>query len=297
MSKGGGGTQVIQQDGLPEYAQPYLEKILASGEQEYIKPYAEYMGQTIADESPQRAQVNQAIQALADTGSPYFGEAMDTTRGVIRQLGEAQEFTGDNIQRYMSPFLEQVLEGQKQSAISDFQAQRARRAKDAISAGAFGGGREGGIEAQAEANLLNRLSDIEAKGRQAAFESATGLFDKDRAFRADRLGQQVQTAAGLTALGEASQQSLLERLRQLEGVGKAEEARRQADLDAAYEEFLRQEAFPTEQLERFSALIRGIPLPSQRVTETVTRADPLSTLAGLGITGIQLANAPNFFGG
>jgi hypothetical protein len=101
----------------------------------------------------------------------------------------------------------------------------------------------------------------------------------------------------LTALGEASQQSLLERLRQLEGVGKAEEARRQADLDAAYEEFLRQEAFPTEQLERFSALIRGIPLPSQRVTETVTRADPLTTLAGLGITGIQLANAPNFFGG
>ena len=53
MSKGGGGTQVIQQDGLPEYAQPYLERILLSGEQEYIKPYTEYTGQTIADESPQ----------------------------------------------------------------------------------------------------------------------------------------------------------------------------------------------------------------------------------------------------
>tara|TARA_R100000697_G_scaffold52215_1_gene65432 strand:- start:709 stop:1587 length:879 start_codon:yes stop_codon:yes gene_type:complete len=290
MSKGGGGTQVVQQDGLPEYAEPYLKRILATGEKEIIRPYEEYTGQTIADESPERIQVNEAIRALADAGAPYFGEAMDTTRGVIRQLGEAQEFTGENIEKYMSPFLDQVLQGQKDAAVSDYLAQRGRRASDAVAAGAFGGGREALIESQAEANLLNRLSDIEAKGRQAAFESATGLFDKDRSAREQRLLNQVATAAGLTALGEGSQESLLERLRQLEGVGKAEEAREQAGLDAAYEEFLREQGFPTEQLERFSALIRGIPLPSQRTTETLTRADPLSTLAGLGITGIQLAN-------
>lgn len=290
MSKGGGGTQVVQQDGLPEYAEPYLKRILATGEKEIIRPYEEYTGQLIADESPERIQVNEAIRALADAGSPYFGEAMDTTRGVIRQLGEAQEFTGENIEKYMSPFLDQVLQGQKDAAVSDYLAQRGRRASDAVAAGAFGGGREALIESQAEANLLNRLSDIEAKGRQAAFESATGLFDKDRSAREQRLLNQVATAAGLTALGEGSQESLLERLRQLEGVGKAEEAREQAGLDAAYEEFLREQGFPTEQLERFSALIRGIPLPTQRVQETVTRADPLSTLAGLGITGIQLAN-------
>jgi hypothetical protein len=290
MSKGGGGTQVVQQDGLPEYAEPYLKRILATGEKEIIRPYEEYTGQLIADESPERIQVNEAIRALADAGAPYFGEAMDTTRGVIRQLGEAQEFTGENIEKYMSPFLDQVLQGQKDAAVSDYLAQRGRRASDAVAAGAFGGGREALIESQAEANLLNRLSDIEAKGRQAAFESATGLFDKDRSAREQRLLNQVATAAGLTALGEGSQESLLERLRQLEGVGKAEEAREQAGLDAAYEEFLREQGFPTEQLERFSALIRGIPLPTQRVQETVTRADPLSTLAGLGITGIQLAN-------
>lgn len=290
MSKGGGGTQVIQQDSIPEYAQPYLERILATGEQEYIRPYTEYTGETIAEESPQRRMVSEGIEALAETGSPYFGEAMDLQRGILRQYGEPQEFTAETAQRYMDPYFEQVLERQKAGAIEDYQKQAASRAAKAVEAGAFGGSREGIMQAQAERGLLNKLADIEATGRQQAYQSAQDLFAKDRSYRMQALGAQEAGAAGLAGLGERSQASLIERLAQLEGVGKAEEARRQADLDAAYEEFLRQEAYPTEQLERFSALIRGVPLPSQRVQETVTRADPLSTIAGLGITGLQLSN-------
>ena len=54
MSKGGGGGTTVQYDQLPEYVQPYLERILETGEDKYIKPYTEYTGDRIADEAPQR---------------------------------------------------------------------------------------------------------------------------------------------------------------------------------------------------------------------------------------------------
>lgn len=289
MSKGGGGgTQSVVQTNLPEYAEPYLERIFATGETEYIQPYTQYLGQRTAEESPQRRLVSQGIEALAETGAPYFGEAMDTTRGIIRQFGEPQEFTAETAQRYMDPFLEQVLERQKSGAIQDYQKQAASRAAKAVEAGAFGGSREGIMQSEAERGLLNKLADIEATGRQAAYSSAQDLFAKDRGYRAESLGAQLGAASGLAGLGAQSQTSLIERLAQLEGVGKAEEARRQLALDEAYDEFIRQEEYPMAQLERFNQLIRGGQLPTTQTTREQTSA--LTQLAGLGITGLSLAN-------
>ena len=288
MSKGGGGGTTVQYDQLPEYVQPYLERILETGEDKYIKPYTEYTGDRIADEAPQRDIVNSAIEELASVGSPYFGEAMDGQRGIIRQYEEPQEFSAESAQRYMDPFLDQVLSRQKAGLLSDYEAQTAKSAKSAIGAGAFGGSRQAVLEAEREKGLLNRLADVEATGRQDAYKQAQGLFSSDRDYRLQALGAKGASLAGLAGLGERSQSSLLERLRQLEGVGKADEARRQVGLDQAYEEFQRQEAYPTEQLERFSALIRGIPLPSQRITENSVSTNPYQQLLGLGITGLQL---------
>lgn len=293
MSKGG-GTQTVVQESLPEYAQPYLERILVTGEQEIDKPYTQYGGERIAAESPQRLLASQGIEALVDVGEPYFGEAMDLQRGVIRQFQEPQQFTSDAAQTYMTPFLEENLARQKEAAITDYQEQAARRSADAIKAGAFGGGREGVVEAQAEAGLMGTLADIEASGRQAAFEQAQQQFERDRAYRASALGSQAELASGLAGLGAQSTSAYLNRLQQLEAVGKAEEARRQLQLDQAYQEFLAQEAYPVEQLERFSALIRGIPLPSQRTTQAVTNPNVGTQLLGLGLTGLQLADLGAF---
>ena len=289
MSKGGGGTQTVVQGEVPEYAEPYLKNILATAEQTYIRPYEEYTGPRIAEEAPQRQLASEGIEQLVEVGAPYYGEAMDLTRGIIRQYQEPQQFTTEIAQEYMTPFLEENLRRQKEAALTDYQSQAARRAADAIKAGAFGGGREGVVEAQAESSLMKRLADIEATGRQAAFEQAQQQFERDRAFRSGQLGSQAQLASGLAGLGESSTQAYLQRLQQLEGVGKAEEARRQLQLDQAYQEFLAQQRFPEEQLERFGALVRGTP--------QATRTAPVNVgqqLLGLGLTGLQLAELGAF---
>jgi len=289
MSKGG-GTQKVVQENLPEYAEPYLRRIFATGEEELTKPYVEYTGDRLAEEAPQRTLVNEAIEGLAEVGAPYFGESMDLTRGIIGQYGEPTYFTGETAEAYMDPFLEQVIGRQKAGALEDYERKAASRAAKAVEAGAFGGSRQGIMEAEAERGLLNRLADIEATGRKDAYASAQDLFAKDRAYRAESLAAQLEGAAGLAGLGERSQTSLIERLAQLEGVGKSEEARQQLQLDQAYEEFLAQQDYPIEQMERLNALIRGYTLPT---TQTTRGGDvnPLTQLAGYGLTGLSLYNA------
>jgi hypothetical protein len=83
-SKNGGGTSTVVSD-LPDYARDYMKDILATGKEEYITPYVGYGGERIAPESTQRRLVSEGIESLVQTGSPYYGEAMDLTRGAIRQ--------------------------------------------------------------------------------------------------------------------------------------------------------------------------------------------------------------------
>jgi len=301
MSKGSSGTTTVVQDTLPEYAQQYIQNILATaagGEDGqsglYTSPYIEYTGPRIAEESPLRDKVNLGIEQLAEVGAPYFGEAMDLQRGIIRSLETPSEFTAETAQKYMNPFLESTLEAQKQEAIADYQQRIPELAKSAVAAGAFGGSRAQLLENQAKENLLDRLAGIESEGRATAYQQAQDLFDVDRRFARDSLLAKEAGLAGLVGLGERGQSSLLERLRQLEGVGKADEARRQSELDLAYDEFTRKRDYPMEQLERFAALVRGMPTPTSRITEKLTQSNPLVDALGLGITGLQLKNLGAF---
>ena len=96
------------------------------------------------------------------------------------QFADARQFTGEERDRYMSPYLEGVLDVQKRRAREDFLKSMPQQAATAIGAGAFGGSREGVQRAEAQSDLLDRLSDIEATGRQQAFDRASQLFEADR---------------------------------------------------------------------------------------------------------------------
>ena len=133
-----------------------------------------------------------------DTGQRLVGEGSEVARGTLDQLGkasdrteqafgfdpyefaDARQFTGAERDRYMSPYLEGVLDVQKRRAREDFLKSMPQQAATAIGAGAFGGSREGVQRAEAQSDYLDRLSDIEATGRQQAFDRASQLFEADR---------------------------------------------------------------------------------------------------------------------
>ena len=317
MSKGGGssGTTTVTQTNLPEYVEPYLKDVLTTafggtdpdtGEEVkgvFTRPLEQYGGERIAAESPQRQLVSEGIEGLVEFGSPYYGETMDLTRELIQQYRQPTKFTQPSpeivaamqslglevptsaVDEYMSPYIENVLEQQKSSAVSDYAQQAAGRKAQAARAGALGGSREAVQSYLAEEGLQSRLAGIEATGRQAAYEQAQQQFERDRTAEMAQRSAAMGGLRQLAGLGAESQASLLERLSQLESVGAAEEGRRQAELDLAYQDFLERRDYPERNLEKLRALISGTPFPTSTSTSAQYQSNMLKDLLGLGIQG------------
>lgn len=90
-------------------------------------------------------------------------------------------FSAAAANEYMNPYLETVLDRQKDAAVRDFRIGQAGRDTQAIRAGAFGGSRAAIQQAMAEEDLSRRVGDIDAQGRQQAFSQAMAQFNQDQA--------------------------------------------------------------------------------------------------------------------
>jgi hypothetical protein len=75
-------------------------------------------------------------------------------------------------QAFMSPYMQNVVDVQKQEAVRDFTKQLQGQRAGAVGAGAFGGSRQAIAEAEAQRNLGTQLGQIQAQGSQRAFEQA-----------------------------------------------------------------------------------------------------------------------------
>jgi hypothetical protein len=237
-------------------------------------------------------------------------------------FGPARQFTGEEVGQYMSPYLENVLDVQKASAIEDFDRLRGSRNARAVQAGAFGGSRQGVQEALAEEALMKQMGQIDASGRQAAFEQAAQQFGTDRAAQmaqqqaqAGELGR-VQTgteatrqfgagqglaalgAAGteagrLVGIGEQERAANIQNAQLREAIGRAQQGEAQAGLDIGYQDFLRQQGYPQEQLGFYSDVLRGLPVAaaSTQNQQGYQSYNPLQQGLGAGLSALSLYKA------
>jgi hypothetical protein len=94
-------------------------------------------------------------------------------------------FTGESVGQYMSPYMQNVVDVQKQQAQLDFDRMQAGRDAAAVQAGAFGGSRQAVGDYLAQEGLARQMGDIQASGQQQAFEQAARMFGEDRAAQMD----------------------------------------------------------------------------------------------------------------
>jgi hypothetical protein len=104
-----------------------------------------------------------------------------------------------SVESYMNPYLQNVVDVQAREAARQAAIQRAADARKFQ--GAFGGGRQALYNAENIRNLNTQIGDIQAKGSQAAYDTAL----KQRLAEAEqyRLGQEATAKLGLEAQKEA----------------------------------------------------------------------------------------------
>lgn len=124
---------------------------------------------------------------------------IDTTGGRVSAgtVSTNRFIDPNNPQDYMSPYMREVIDVQKNRANQDYQEAKAGRDAQAIRAGAFGGSRQAVADSLAARDQQELLNKIEATGLQSAYENAQQQFERDRA--ANLGAQQFNVNTGLQA--------------------------------------------------------------------------------------------------
>lgn len=321
-------SQTVVQTDLPIYAADYVQRAFARAERESKRSYQPYGGQRLADVMPATQQQYNRTWALPEniTGMPAAQDATNTAmhgaRG-IASLGSpfqaanftnAGKYTANNVGEYMSPYMQNVVDVQKARAQLDFDRAQAGRDAQAVQAGAFGGSRGAVVDALAQEDLARRMDEIQAQGQQAAFEQGARMFSDDRdarmqteAMRAAEQGRVQQgemslrelglgaygmsgaMADQLAQLGGAERQAYLEKTGLLGDIGREQQARSQQFRDLAYQDFLRQQDYPKEQLQFLGDFLRGNVRGSTQSSMQFEQANPYKDLLGAGISAAALS--------
>lgn len=302
---------------IPEYAKPYVERLLGKAEAASEAPYQTYGGERLTGPTEQQLAARQGVAGLQQPGQ--FGAGTELAAmgglGALGFGGQAAQ-AGQNYmglatspaaqQAFMSPYMQNVVDVQKQEAIRDAQKGNLAGNLAAARQGTYGGARQLLAQTERERNLGSQLAQIQATGSQKAFEAAQqaqqfgsnlGLQGLGQAIGAG--GQAAQAGATLGQLGIGQQQQDLARLQAQEQAGALGQREQQAALDLAYQDFLAQQRYPYSQLGFMSDILRGSGNLAGTGGQAIYQAPPStgSQLLGLAssLGGAYLAGGGKFF--
>jgi hypothetical protein len=172
----------------------------------------------------------------------------------------------------------------------------ARQAQEELEQGQFGLNAQ---SAQFGAGLQLQAYQASEQAKQAAAQMG---LDADRINQAGQiaaaqilLGQQGNMLTASSLLGDFAgqrQDMEMDRLRAMLGVGGMERGLMQQGLDIGYEDFLAQRQHPLAQLQAYSNLMSGAPMPVDQTSTTYGRTGSSAQQAlGTGIAALGLWNA------
>lgn len=272
---------------IPEYAKPYVERMLGKAEALTESPYQAYGGQRVAEFSPLQQQSMQAAANLGPAQQLGTGTQMAGLAG-LQGMGAGQQYAQQatspgSMQAYMSPFTNLALEPQMREAARRSAMEGQMNQAQAVQRGAFGGSRSALIEAERQRNLGQLQSDIYGKGMQTAFEQARQAqqFGADLGLRGAGLG--LQGASTLGQLGQTQFGQQEAAMRAQAQAGAQQQQRSQAALDQAYQDFLSQRGQPYQQLSFMSDILRGGPLSQTTYQQYQAPPSMFSQAAGIGL--------------
>jgi hypothetical protein len=258
--------------------------------------YQTYGGQRMATSTPEQQAARQNVAGMQQAGQFAAGTGLAGAGG-LNALGAGQTYMGMATdpgaqQAFMSPYVQNVVDLQKQEAIRDAQKAQLAQNLGAARQGTYGGARQLLAGTERERNLQQNLANIQATGLQQAYDRAQQAMQFGTT--AGLQGAQAATQAGATLgqLGAGQQQAGIDLAKAQEAFGAMGQAEQQKALDLQYQDFLAQQQYPYKQLGFMSDILRGSANLAGTGGKTVYEAPPsmLSQIGGAGLAGLGVYN-------
>lgn len=221
------------------------------------RPYQPFPDQRVLGFTPEEEAAREQMRLLALSGLGY--PQAELAAQVAQQVAGYTPSLLRDVD--LTPYQSQYQENVTDIALRELDRQRQLRQQDiaaqAERAGAFGGSRQGIVEAEMERDYAQRAEDIATRGAQAGLEYAQRGALADLAAQRAAPGVQLQ---GASALSQAANQlrslgySDAEVIQQL---GTQERALSQLGRDFDYSQFQEAQAFPSQQLSYMLAPLGG----------------------------------------
>lgn len=229
------------QASVPQFYEQFLTQDLFPAAREFAgQDFTPYEGQFTAEVSP-----------LSMGAQPFY-----------EQIGQVAGMTPEDYaamtQANMSPFQSQVIDAALARAQRERDIARTGEMAQITQAGAFGNERRGVFEAERQAAFdigqQQMIADLMQQGYSQAQAATMAQLEMG-------LGAAAQAAAGMQQLGSLDQLT------------------RQAELDALYQEFMREQNLPLQQLGALISASSGAQIP-MGATETTSSSPGFTGILG-----------------
>jgi hypothetical protein len=275
----GGKSQTTNSTSSQTYTPRGLEQLQQILQQAFNvskTPYQPYKGQLVAGFNPEMFKGIQGINRAATAANPYLQQASQYAQQGAAPISSSQ------ISNYENPFQSDVINSTMANINQTNAQQQNQVVGNAALQGALGGDRvkvaQAALAGQQNMSNNQTLAGLNSQN----YSQALGAAQQDRsaagqaAYTFGNLGQEAQNTA-LQGAGAQLQS------------GQLEQQEQQNKLTSAYQQFLKQQAFPYQQLQ----FLAGIGLPTigamggttEGTSSTTTPGpSPWGQIAGLGLT-------------
>ena len=241
----------------------------------------------VAGQDPlQTAAYQQATAADYGLGAyqPYAtkaGAAADAA-GALTGTGAGAAGTAGTIASYMSPYQQDVIDTTMTEFDEQAKRQKATQAANALGTpGAFGGGREGVLQAQYATESDRQRAGLHAQMLEQGWQQGQAARQQD--FRQQQALATQQSGLGTQALGNVQRQ-----IAGLGTLGATQQAQSQAELDASRQFAGMAVNEPQQRLGMLGQGVTGLMGGTQGMGTTLGQAppqtSPLGTALGIGST-------------
>lgn len=222
-----------------------------------------------------------AYQPFLQAGQTALEQSMMGLGQQMRPIGAEQ------IQQYMNPYEQQVLQSQLDEMNRQANIQRQNLQAQAVGAGAFGGSRQAIQEAELGRGLAQAQAQAIAQSKQQNYAQALAAAQQQQGQLAAMASQYGNLGIQQAALGQTAQQLGRQDVEMMYGLGQQQQAQTQAELDALRASNLQSAMQPYQQLQFLSDIYKGAPSTQMAITEQAKPTpSPFQQMAGLFTGGI-----------
>jgi hypothetical protein len=305
---------------LPDWYTNYGMQLLANQNALMNTPYQTYQGPRVAGFTPDQQAGFAATKDAAFSYQPGLNAAQGATAGLMNApggLATAQPFldragqtAASQVQQYMNPYQDAVVNRIGELGARTLREQILPEISDRfIKSGQFGGSRQAEMIGRGIRDTMEGITAKQAEALSTGYTGALGAAQTDLSrvgnlagtagtLGAGDISSRRATAAQMADMAAREQSLGLTGAGALSSIGDKQREMDQANLDVGYQDFLRSQAYPQEQIDKAAATMKNVqgavpqgtlkygygPEGATKNPAEPTDAQKLATLVGTGLT-------------